>query len=79
MLTPPEAKALKYIEGFITKKGYGPTYDEMRRGLRMASKNTIWRVVHGLKQKGFIEALPYRARAIEVVRKHDDYKKGVKA
>src|SRR5690606_15943671 len=46
--------------------------DEMREGLHLKSKSGIHRLINSLVERGFLERLPNRARALEVKRIPDN-------
>ena len=54
-MTPARQRVLKFIEGFIDKKGYAPTYDEIRIYVGGKSRSVIWLQVQALARDGFIE------------------------
>lgn len=68
MLTPAQSKLLHYIDAYIKRHGYCPSYDDMVRGTKRKSKGSLAEVLDQLENRGFIRRLANRARAIEVVR-----------
>lgn len=68
MLTPAQSKLLRYIDAYIKRHGYCPSYDDMVRGTKRKSKGSLAEVLDQLENRGFIRRLANRARAIEVVR-----------
>jgi len=69
MLTRKQSLLLRFIQAFMEKNAYAPSYDEMMTATGESSKSGIYRLIKGLEQRGFIRRLPYQARAIELVRK----------
>lgn len=68
MLTQRQLQLLRFIHEFVERNGVPPSFDEMRRALKLKSKSGIHRLISGLEERGHIRRLAYRARAIEVVR-----------
>jgi repressor LexA len=67
-MTKNQAAMLQYIRRYIREHGYSPSYEEMKDGIGIKSKSGVSRIVIALAERGFINRLPNRARAIEVVR-----------
>ena len=68
MLTRRQLSLLEFIEKRIREDGYPPSYDEMKEELKLKSKSGIHRLIKSLEERGFIERMENRARAIEVVK-----------
>ncbi|KQZ49740.1 hypothetical protein ASD54_12440 [Rhizobium sp. Root149] len=68
-LTHQQADTLRFIQAFITESGgAGPSYDEIKDALGLASKSGVNRLLKALEERGRIRRLPHRARAIEIIR-----------
>ncbi|MCX8515651.1 MAG: transcriptional repressor LexA [Alphaproteobacteria bacterium] len=68
MITQQQHKLLMYIQKCIAERGYAPSYDEMRDALGLKSKSGVHRLVYSLEERGYVNRLPNRARAVEVLR-----------
>jgi repressor LexA len=68
LLTQRQHQLLRFIHGYLREQGVPPSFEEMREALRLRSKSGIHRLITGLEERGYIRRLPYRARALEVVR-----------
>ena len=68
MLTQRQHQLLQFIHGYLRDHGVPPSFEEMRAALRLKSKSGIHRLITGLVERGYIRRLPYRARALEVIR-----------
>lgn len=68
MLTPTLSKILGFIEHSTGKNGYCPSYEEIALACNLKSKSNIFYRLQQLEQRGYIRRLPYRARAIEVLK-----------
>jgi len=63
-LTPVQHRCLLFIRQFVEKNGFSPTYAEIAEALGLASKAGVWRMVHGLVERGYLTVLRDRARSI---------------
>ncbi len=68
MLTPKQRKLFDLLEGAMRDDGVCPTFEELRLKLGLASKASIHSMMNSLERRGYIRRLPYRARAIEILR-----------
>ncbi len=65
-LTQKQKKILDYIKSFIKKKGYSPSFDEIRKHFRLASKSTAHYHIKTLKNKKYLNKSHYKTRSIEI-------------
>ena len=66
MLTRKQRDVLIFINDYIQKTGLSPSFEEMKIGLDLKSKSGIHRLINALVERGFLERLPNKARALEV-------------
>ncbi len=66
MLTPKQRDLLKLIHERVQTDGVVPSYEEMRKELKLTSKSGVHRLVTALEERGFIRRLANKARAIEI-------------
>ena len=66
MLTKKQRDLLIFINDYIQKTGLSPSFEEMKIGLDLKSKSGIHRLINALVERGFLERLPNKARALEV-------------
>ncbi len=66
-LTKKQKEVLDYIERFIKKHSYTPSYREIASGLGLASPSTVHQHVQALCEKGVINSEDGCARSIELV------------
>lgn len=67
-LTAKQRDLLEFIRAFSAENGgVAPSYEEMMHAMGLASKSGIHRLVVALEERGFINRLPERARAIVIV------------
>ena len=71
MLTPKQKELLLFIHRRLQEGGVSPSFEEMKDALGLKSKSGIHRLISGLEERGFIQRLPHRARALEVLRLPD--------
>ncbi len=66
MLTQKQRDLLMFINDFIQSTGLSPSFEEMKIGLELKSKSGIHRLINALVERGFLQRLPNKARALEV-------------
>lgn len=66
MLTKKQRDLLLFIHDRMRQGDIAPSFDEMRTALGLQSKSGIHRLVTALVERGYLERLPHRARALEV-------------
>ena len=71
MLTKKQLDLLKFIHTRVQRDGVTPSFDEMKDALDLRSKSGIHRLITALEERGFIQRLAHRARAIEIVKLPD--------
>lgn len=65
MLTAKQKKLLDYINSYFNENGIYPTYEEMKNALDIKSKSSIHKLISSIEERGFIERIPHKARAIQ--------------
>lgn len=76
MLTKKQKDLLLFIHERMSEGDIAPSFDEMRDALDLKSKSGIHRLITGLVERGYLERLPHRARALEVKKLPEGYKPG---
>jgi len=66
MLTKKQKKVFDYIEKFIKEKDYSPSFEEIRRHFKLASKSTVHQYIEALKEKRYLSKPDYKARSLEI-------------
>ena len=66
MLTLKQKKLLDYIVKYCNSNKIYPTFDEMRNFLNIKSKSGVHKLLSSLEDKGVIERLPHKARALKL-------------
>jgi repressor LexA len=62
MLTPRQRAAYDFIAQFGETRGYSPSYDEIRRHLKVASLNGVAKLVSQLRRRGYLASAPQNAK-----------------
>ncbi len=73
MLTKKQRELLLLINDRMQSGKIAPSFDEMREALGLKSKSGIHRLITALVERGYLERLPNRARALEVKRLPEGY------
>jgi repressor LexA len=68
MLTKKQRDLLLFINERLSVDDIPPSFEEMKEALGLKSKSGIHRLISGLEERGYIERLPHRARALEIKR-----------
>ncbi|MBX2834127.1 MAG: transcriptional repressor LexA [Micavibrio sp.] len=68
MLTKKQRDLLFFIQEHMSDSDIPPSFEEMKDALGLKSKSGIHRLISGLEERGYIERLPHRARALEIKR-----------
>lgn len=79
MLTKKQKELLILIHERMQDGEIAPSFDEMREELGLKSKSGIHRLITALVERGYLERLPNRARALEVKRLPEGYGKSDRA
>ena len=74
MLTRKQRDLLLFIHERMSTDDVAPSFEEMKEALDLKSKSGIHRLITGLEERGYIERLPHRARALEIKRLPDGFK-----
>lgn len=74
MLTKKQKDLLVFISEHMSDDGVAPSFEEMKEALSLKSKSGIHRLIMALEERGYIERLPHRARALEIKRMPDGIK-----
>ena len=66
MLTRRQKEILDYLDGFIRRRGYAPTMEEICDRFGLGSVATVHKHLTNLEDKGAIRRRMHRSRAIEI-------------
>ncbi len=73
MLTKKQRDLLMYIHTHMSGDDVAPSFEEMKDALGLKSKSGIHRLITGLVERGYVERLPHRARALAIRRLPDGF------
>jgi repressor LexA len=71
MLTRKQYELLIYIDSYLRRTGYSPSFEEMKEALSLKSKSGIHRLISALEERNYLGRRHHRARALEVLRLPD--------
>ncbi len=68
-MTPKQALLLSFIEKFLAEHdGVSPSFEEMKVAIGLKSKSGIHKLVSSLIERGYLESIPNKARALRVLK-----------
>lgn len=73
MLTKKQRDLLVYIHEKMAEGDLAPSFDEMKEALGLKSKSGVHRLIEALVERGFLERLPNRARALNIRKLPEGY------
>ncbi|HEY8191971.1 MAG TPA: transcriptional repressor LexA [Alphaproteobacteria bacterium] len=73
MLTRKQRDLLVFIHERMAGGDVAPSFEEMKEALDLKSKSGIHRLIGALVERGYLERLPHRARALEVRKLPEGY------
>lgn len=65
-LTMRQSQLLSFIKDYAKQHSHMPSYDEMKVGMGYRSKDSIFRLITGLEERGYVLRIPGRARCIRL-------------
>ncbi len=69
-LTKRQKQILDYTKAYISKKGFSPTFEEIRKHFKLSALSTVHQHIGTLEKKGYIEKNGSSARGIELKKKN---------
>ncbi len=73
MLTRKQKDLLLFIHERMQQGDVAPSFEEMKEALGLKSKSGIHRLISARVERGYLERLPHRARALEVRKLPEGY------
>lgn len=67
MLTKKQLEMFRFLKAFYKKKGYMPSYIEIKGETGIRSNSNVHRYLRCLQERGVIKVMSRRARAIKIV------------
>lgn len=65
-MTRQQKRTMDFVTSFHAENGFMPSYEEIKDHLGLASKSGVHRIIHALAERGAIEMLPNRKRALRL-------------
>jgi repressor LexA len=69
-LTRRQKEVLDFIADFVEENGYSPSYEELARGLKLASLATVHKHIQALESRSYVRRLFNQSRSLEVSPKY---------
>jgi repressor LexA len=69
-LTKRQKEFLEFLAGFLEKRGYSPSYEEIAEGLNLASLATVHKHILALESKAYVKRGFNQSRSLEVAPKY---------
>jgi repressor LexA len=69
-LTARQKQVLDFVADFVEEKGYSPSYEEMARGLGLASLATVHKHVTALEERGYLKRAYNQSRSLDVAKEY---------
>lgn len=69
-LTKRQKEFLDFLAGFLEKRGYSPSYEEIAEGLNLASLATVHKHIMALESKHYVKRGFNQSRSLEIAPKY---------
>src|SRR5579884_769445 len=69
-LTKRQKEFLEFLAGFLEKRGYSPSYEEIAEGLNLASLATVHKHIMALEAKHYVKRGFNQSRSLEIAPKY---------
>src|SRR5271167_3066814 len=66
-VTRRQKEILDFLESFVARNGYSPSFEEIARGMGLKSLATVHKHITNLEKKGMLDRVHNRSRSIDVV------------
>jgi repressor LexA len=70
VLTPRQLKLYNFLKSYKEDKNYMPSFKEIKEHMNLKSKSSVYTMIGHLEYKGYIKRLPYKARALEIIKEY---------
>ena len=77
-LTPRQKEVLDFIAEFVNQNGYCPSYEEIARGLGLASLATVHKHISALEARGYLIRTFNQSRSLELSQKYFNERPGAR-
>jgi repressor LexA len=69
-LTKRQKEVVEFIAKFVDENGYSPSYEEIARGLNLASLATVHKHINALQTKNYLKKAFNQSRSVDVAPKY---------
>ncbi len=66
-VTRRQKEVLDFLEAFVTRNGYSPSFEEIARGMELKSLATVHKHITNLEKKGLLDRVHNRSRSIDLL------------
>ena len=66
-VTRRQKEVLDFLESFVVRNGFSPSFEEIARGLELKSLATVHKHITNLEKKGLLDRVHNRSRSIDLV------------
>ena len=66
-VTRRQKEVLDFLEAFVSRNGYSPSFEEIARGMGLKSLATVHKHITNLEKKGMLDRVHNRSRSIDVL------------
>jgi repressor LexA len=66
-VTRRQKEVLDFLEAFVNRNGYSPSFEEIARGMGLKSLATVHKHISNLEKKGLLDRVHNRSRSIDVL------------
>ncbi|HEV2134217.1 MAG TPA: transcriptional repressor LexA [Terracidiphilus sp.] len=66
-VTRRQKEVLDFLDSFVQRNGYSPSFEEIARGMGLKSLATVHKHITNLEKKGMLDRVHNRSRSIDVV------------
>jgi len=66
-VTRRQKEVIDFLEAFVSRNGYSPSFEEIARGMELKSLATVHKHITNLEKKGMLDRVHNRSRSIDVL------------
>jgi repressor LexA len=66
-VTRRQKEVLDFLEAFVARNGYSPSFEEIARGMSLKSLATVHKHITNLENKGLLDRVHNRSRSIDIL------------
>src|ERR1700751_277602 len=66
-VTRRQKEVLDFLESFVARNGYSPSFQEIERGMGLKSLATVHNHITNLEKKGMLDRVHTRSRSIDIL------------